>query len=57
MCLYSEFGPLYGIKSTTGIGSKFELDQIENELELELQFWNVKKCLKSIPEPDPGVEL
>ena len=46
-----------GINSTTGIGSKIELDQIENELELELQYWNVKKSLKSIPEPDPGVEL
>ena len=46
-----------GINSTTGIGSKIELDQIENELELELQYWNVKKSIKSIPEPDPGVEL
>ena len=46
-----------GINSTTGIGSKIELDQIENELELELQYWNVKRSLKSIPEPDPGLEL
>ena len=49
--------PPRGINSTTGIGFKIELDQIENELELELQYWNVKRSLKSIPEPDPGVEL